>query len=148
MVEIEVHLRLHSLTHRVLLIQARELECHQTANRWLQCSVCVMEPIDVFGVVLVGGWESQLSTTVNKIDVVGACCRLGKGQIAILDNWCLAKLMEVFDGLRAVDRVALVELEIIFEVKFFAEPNDALGLRNAHMMYDKHDGIYCKDGQK
>ena len=53
-----------------------------------------------------------------------------------MDDWCRARDVEFADGIRceAVVWSALVEFECVRDVKFFAEPDDALGLGNLEVV--------------
>ena len=87
-----------------------------------------MEPVEIVGVVLVRGRECEFAMTVFVDYVVDAGCRFVEREASILYYGSLAERIQVFDGLRGEEGGALVELQVVVDLKFFAEPGEALGL--------------------
>lgn len=87
-----------------------------------------MEPVEVGWVVLVRGGKGEGAIAVDVDDVFDAGSGFGEGEGAVLDDRSLTERIDVFDGLRGEDGGALVEVKIVGNLQFFAEPRKALGL--------------------
>lgn len=109
-------------------------ELQQEHELWLEGAVGEMEPVEVVGVVLVGRRKRETAVTVLVDDVLDAGAGFGEGEVVILDDGRLAEGIEVFDGLRGEDGVALVEDESVGDLELFAEPDHAVGLRDLEMV--------------
>jgi hypothetical protein len=68
-----------------------------------------MEPVEVVGIVLVGGEECQPSVAVNVDDVLGAGSGFSECEISVLNHGSLTEWVEIFDRLWREDGGTLVE---------------------------------------
>ena len=93
---------------------------------WLQRAIGEVEPVQVVGIVLMRRRQCESSVAVDVDDVFCACCGFGECEASVLDYRCLAQGIEGFDGLGGEDWCSLVEGEIIGDLQFFTEPDDAL----------------------
>ncbi len=100
----------------------------------LQRAVGEVKPVQVFDIVLMRRRQCEPSVAMDVDDVFCACGGFGKCEASILDYGGLAQGIEVFDGLGGEDWCSLVENEIIGDLQFFTEPDDALGLTDLEVV--------------
>jgi hypothetical protein len=101
---------------------------HVAAHERLKIAVGKMEPIKVLGIVGMVRPQSQSTTAVRADDVVDDGRGFGQYQIAVADDRRIAEWVHLsqLGGRKPRDGVALIALDLIGNLQFFAEPHDAL----------------------
>ena len=121
---------------------------HVEENGGLEGAVGVMEPVEVIGVVSVGGWDLQVAVpVVFREDILDDGARFAEFDVAIFDYGSGSGRVEGPQFWGGEERVAVVRFEGVGEMEFFAEPDDALGLGAAEVMDgESHYRVIDDDG--
>jgi len=115
-------------------------EDHVPPRRRLKRAVGEMEPVEKLREVGMVRRQHQPALAVTGDDVFDDGPRFGQQHVAVLDHRRRAEWVQglVFRRGEPRDGVPVIDLELIGDAEFLAEPDDPLGLRHAEMMDGEH----------
>eukprot|EP01036_Dinobryon_divergens_P041956 gene41956-55668_t len=131
----EIEAGLHRLEHRIVGRKIQPPQDHVAAGRRLERAVGEMEPVE----------EDEPALAMLRDDPVDDGAGLGQQHVAVLHHRRRAQRMQrlVFGRRQPRDRIAVVDLQVVRDAEFLAEPDDPLGLRLAEMM-DRQHGVLAR----
>ncbi|MOA38675.1 hypothetical protein D3C78_1603830 [compost metagenome] len=100
-----------------------------------------MEPIQVVGIVLTGGRHRQAAVAVAGQQVFHDGGGFGQHHVAVRNDGRGAQRVQrlVLRRRQPRDRIAVIDLQVVRDGEFLAQPHDAFGLRFSQMMHGQHE---------